>query len=133
MSSRKWKDKTNGITYINLFYDLTGFSESDLPYIYLLADMIGDLDTENHDYIELASLIDLHTGGISYGVQSISSEADNSYRPFFRIKAKALTRNTDKVMALLEEITEKSVFSRGNSAGGIDRRRKDGLGYGRIP
>ena len=120
------EDKTNGITYINLFYDLTGFSESDLPYIYLLADMIGDLDTENHDYIELASLIDLHTGGISYGVQSISSEADNSYRPFFRIKAKALTRNTDKVMALLEEITEKSVFSRGTRLAELIEEEKTG-------
>ena len=121
------EDKTNGIIYINAFFDLHGFTKDELPYVYLLADVLGDLDTKSRDYSELSALIDLHTGGILYSVGSISKRGDGSdYMPFFRIKAKALTCNTGKAVELLQEITLQTVYTKGSRLAELIEEEKTG-------
>ena len=41
-------DVTNGITYVNAYFDLHGITAEELPYVYLLSDILGDLDTKAH-------------------------------------------------------------------------------------
>ena len=105
-------DFTNGITYVNAYFDLHGVETADIPYIYLLSDLIGDMDTTVHSYHELASCIDLYTGGIDYAVSAFSDRTDNTkYVPVFRIKAKVLSQNLNKLMTLLKEISMDTIFS----------------------
>lgn len=105
-------DFTNGITYVNAYFDLHGMTADDIPYIYLLSDIIGDIDTKDHGYGELASLIDLYSGGIEYGVSAYSNRLNNKeYVPVFKIRAKVLTKNLDKLMGLLKEISMGTVFT----------------------
>ena len=105
-------DVTNGITYINAYFDLHGITAEELPYVYLLSDILGDLDTKKHTYSELASLIDLHTGGIDCTVSAFSDRENNkNYVPVFKFKAKALSKQIDKLVGLLKEISLDTVFT----------------------
>ncbi len=105
-------DSTNGITYVSAYFDLRGLTAEELPYVYLLSDILGDVDTAQHSYGELASLIDLHTGGIDYSVSAYSDRENNKeYMPVFKIKAKVLSQNLDKLIELLREITTATVFT----------------------
>lgn len=105
-------DETNGITYVNAYFDLHGLTREEISYAYLLSDILGDIDTKSHTYGELASLIDLYTGGIGYSVSAYSNRLDNSdYTPVFRIKAKGLALNFDKLIDLLREISLETVFT----------------------
>ena len=82
-------DKTNGITYVNAYFDLHGLTREEISYAYLLSDILGDIDTQSHTYGELASLIDLYTGGIGYSVSAYSNRLDNSIiRPYSGLKPK---------------------------------------------
>lgn len=105
-------DVTNGITYVNAYFDLHGFTPEEISYIYLLSDIIGDVNTKDHSYGELSSLVDLHTGGISYSVSAFSRfDSNKDYVPVFRIKAKALSENIGTLVDLLREITVDTVFT----------------------
>ena len=105
-------DETNGITYVNAYFDLHGLTREEISYVYLLSDLIGDMDTTDHAYGDIASLIDLYTGGIDYSVSAFSNRTDNKdYMPVFRFKAKGLTQNLDKLVDLLKEISLHTVFT----------------------
>ncbi len=105
-------DFTNGITYLNTYFDLHGMTAEDIPYVYLLSDLLGDLDTKEHSYMEIASLIDLHTGGIDSTVSAFSDRTDNKkYMPVFKLKTKVLSQNLDKAISLLKEISLDTVFT----------------------
>ena len=105
-------DFTNGITYLNAYFDLHGMTAEDIPYVYLLSDLLGDLDTKEHSYMEIASLIDLHTGGIDSTVSAFSDRTDNKkYMPVFKLKTKVLSQNLDKAISLLKEISLDTVFT----------------------
>lgn len=105
-------DVTNGITYLNAYFDLHGLTAADIPYVYLLSDLLGDLDTRKHSYTEMASLIDLYTGGIDSAVSAFSNRTDNkTYMPVFKIKAKMLSANLDQGISLLKEISLDTIFT----------------------
>ena len=105
-------DFTNGITYLNVYFDLHGMTAEDIPYVYLLSDLLGDLDTKEHSYMEIVSLIDLHTGGIDSTVSAFSDRTDNKkYMPVFKLKTKVLSQNLDKAISLLKEISLDTVFT----------------------
>jgi Zn-dependent M16 (insulinase) family peptidase len=105
-------DFTNGITYINAYFDLHGITSEELPYVYLLSDLLGDMDTQEYTYGELASQIDLHTGGISTNVSALPVINDSDdYMPFFKLKAKALDQNVPKLIELLQAISLQTIFT----------------------
>jgi len=105
-------DFANGVTYVNAYFNLLGLTTEEVPYAFLLSDLLGDLDTKKRTYGELASQIDLYTGGIDYSIGAHSELADNSrYVPLFKIRAKVLRQNIDHLLQLLREISTETIFS----------------------
>lgn len=103
---------THGIGYLNLYFDASGVSQEHLPYLYLLAELMGEVDTAEHSYGELTNLKNLYTGGISYDVVAYTRKGEpDSCSPKFRIKAKALTRKMPHLCQLLQEILTRSLFT----------------------
>lgn len=82
---------TNGIAYIRLLFDLSKVDTKDLHYVALLRELIGMLDTTNFSYSDLASEINLNSGGISTGT-NVYVDALNmpEYTYCFEIKASVL-------------------------------------------
>ena len=107
-----WSDiDTQGIDYLQLFFNLQAVPQEQIPYVNMLVDLLGAIDTQEESYAELSKAQNLHTGGITYSVTGFTKAGEpDSLQPFFRIKAKALVPKLPKLMALLREILTQSKF-----------------------
>lgn len=103
---------TNQIAYINLYFDAAGIPQSKLAYAYLLAEILGKVSTEQHEYTELANEINTNTGGINYDVLAYTeNDNDDVYYPKFRIKSKALVKKLPRMLEIIGGITAASEFT----------------------
>ncbi len=104
--------ETHGIAYLNLYFDAQTIPQRLLPYAYLFCDFVGAVDTKKHSYMEIANLINLHTGGISSDLLAFAKvNVLDSCQSKFKIKAKALVKKLPELCALLQEILMESVFT----------------------
>lgn len=103
---------TNGITYLNLYFPLSGLTEEDIPYAILLSTLLRSLSTTKHSYGELARLSNAYTGGMSFAVNGYGKVEDtNDYLPALTVRAKALTSKADKLLDLLGEVINHTLFT----------------------
>jgi len=116
---------TNQIAYVNLYFNTGAVAEEELPYLYLLADILGKMDTQEYNYAELAKEINIHTGGFSYDVMAYSENSDDeTFTPMFRIKAKALIDKLPEMFGLLGNVTSGSLFTDDNRLKELIRETK---------
>ncbi len=81
---------TNGIGYLRLSFDCSHVPEELFPYLGLLKNMMGLVDTESYSYGELFHEMHIETGGMA-SVTNTYAKADLSdYRVRFDVKAKVL-------------------------------------------
>ena len=104
--------ETNGIVYLNFYFPMEAVAQEDLPYAYLLAEMLGAVDTARHSYAELALLKSLYTGGIGADIVAYTRAGEpDSLLPRFKLRAKVLRRNVTRLFEILEEMLLESDFS----------------------
>ncbi|MBQ8682583.1 MAG: insulinase family protein [Selenomonadales bacterium] len=102
---------TNKITYLSLYFDASVLPQEDLMYGYLLAELLGKVDTARSSYEKLANRINLETGGIGYDLLGFAVEnGTKEYDPRLRVKSKVLTEKTARLTELLAEILTTSRF-----------------------
>lgn len=96
---------TNGIGYLTLGFDLKGVPERLIPYIGLFRNVFSYMSTENYSYADLASEINLNSGGIvsSSGIYSDASDHEK-YRFMYEIKAKVLYDRLPFAFDIISEI-----------------------------
>lgn len=103
--------QTNGISYINLYFDTRCVPQRYLSYIYLLAEILSKISAGPYDYTELSNEVNIHTGGITNDVEVYSQyDNDEIYRPKFVIKTKALVEKLSQLSGLLRQIIGQSRF-----------------------
>lgn len=106
---------TNGIAYVNLYFDTKCIPQELIPYSVLLETLIGKIRTENHSYEELANLININTGGIHSKVETYSlKHSHKDYLPKFVVRGSSLNGNIEKLFALLTELLLKTKFDKVN-------------------
>ncbi|MCK5883950.1 MAG: insulinase family protein [Bacteriovoracaceae bacterium] len=95
--------ETNGIGYLDLYFDITGLSEDELLYTPLLASLMTQCGVGEKNYVESSEEMNRYTGGLwaSVGVQSDVSNADYCGQTF-SLKSKAIERNIPKMIELLQ-------------------------------
>ena len=102
---------TNGIAYVTLWFDNSAVPMDLIPYAGLLVNVLGEISTKNHHYEELSKEINIHTGGIEYSIQSLALNGkDGEFVPKFMIRSKALVDKLPKLMELLGELVNGTVF-----------------------
>lgn len=102
---------TNDIAYINLYFDASAVSSEQLPYAFLLTELLGKVSTERYSYAELANQINLHTGGIGYDLLAYTKDRDpDALLPKFKVKIKTLVKKLPTASSLLTEILLGSRF-----------------------
>ncbi|MDR1957738.1 MAG: insulinase family protein [Planctomycetaceae bacterium] len=97
---------TNKIAYVDVYFDTARFSPEQVPYLSLLSDLLGRVNTEHYTYAELSSEVDIHTGGISTGLgtYTIVSKPGN-FNAMFSVSTKVMIPQLEKGLELvLEEI-----------------------------
>ena len=99
---------TNGISYVNLVFNMDDLRYDRYPYVSLLTDILKYVDTEKHTMNEMAAEIDYHTGGI--GFSTVVSSIERGEKPFtvqFSTNIKCL----DEKLPVAFELTEELLFS----------------------
>lgn len=92
----------NGINYISLLFDISDIPQTHVPYLGILKAVLGDMDTEDYTYEDLANEINLHTGGVSIIILAVDDTAqkDKLVRKY-EVRTKALHGETSTAMKLL--------------------------------
>ncbi|MBN2746974.1 MAG: insulinase family protein [Bacteroidales bacterium] len=106
-----YNDHTNGIVYLNMYFDMRTIDKSDLPYIELLSNMLGSLNTESYNFGQLDMEINKSTGGINTNLSRyLVKNDDNQLIPKFVVSSKATAPNLSTMLKLVDEIINKSKF-----------------------
>lgn len=103
--------ETNGIGYATLMFDLSDISEELLPYVGILQNVLGIIDTANYEYGELFNEINVHTGGIGTSLElyaDVTKVREKEFRATFEMKGKALYPKMDILFAMMREILMES-------------------------
>ena len=103
---------TNGIGYISLYFDLKNIPISYYPYVGLLTNLLGYMNTENYSYTDFTNKVNINTGGISVVASVISDYKDyKKYTTVAKVKAKVLYENMPEAFDLMRELITKTDFS----------------------
>lgn len=103
---------TNNIGYVNLYFDISHIPPEDTPWLGLLENVLGSIDTAKRDYMSLAKAINTHLGGLSFTPQGFSRYKDrSSFYPKFTLSSKSLLKETDNMAAVMEEIMQGTLFT----------------------
>jgi len=95
---------SNGINYISLYFDLSDIKEEWIPYLGVLKAVLGDMDTQEYTYEDLANEINLHTGGFYVNILGFQDTADHKTVQKYEVGIKALYGETGTAMRLLESM-----------------------------
>ena len=108
---------TRGIAYIRLLHDISGFTEEEMQYVSFLKELYGEMDTEDHSYVDLSDEVLLTTGGISFGTTSYIHDAKDTFgicfTPSLTGTIHVLESNMEKGLALSREMFLKTDLSDG--------------------
>lgn len=104
--------ESNGIDYISFLFDAGDFAQSELGYLGFFTNALGLVSTEKYSYTDLANATNIYTGGISTGTASHPDIKDRNNFVFkFEVKLKALEKNLDKALELMEQMLLTSNFT----------------------
>ncbi len=96
---------SNGIGYLRMLFDVTDVEEEYIPYMSLLATVLGYIDTEKHSFLEFSNEVNIHTGGINNDVTAYSKlGTTKQYSAKFGVKTKVLYDKLPKAFELIEEM-----------------------------
>ena len=99
------ENDTNGIAYLNLFFDISDFSIEELRLLGVLTLVFGELSTENCPADVLQNKIKAVFGRFSVRTEYISKRGDLEHcRPYLRVATSFLEENAEKAISLICEI-----------------------------
>ena len=101
---------TSKISYLDFYFDTSMVEEELIPYISLLSNLLGKLDTEDKSYGELSNDIYVNTGGIDLNAAAYSQKDNGEiYYPKFVISGRAIgKKNNIELMKLINEIINRT-------------------------
>jgi Zn-dependent M16 (insulinase) family peptidase len=104
--------ETNDIVYLTILFPASGLKLSQLPYMSLLKNLWGEIDTQKHSYETLSQEIDRITGGLKFKTDVITQvEDDTLFTLYFTMHTKFFSRNTDSVLSLVDEIVSSTIWN----------------------
>lgn len=99
--------ETNGIGYLNFCFNTKDVPNELIPYVGLLQNVLGYVDTAKYTYQNLTQEININTGGINPRTKIISI-GDNDVLPLFVFETKALYDKIPFVFDTVKEIITSS-------------------------
>src|SRR5690606_1841676 len=85
---------TNGITYLDLGFDLRALPQDYLPYVSLFGRALLEMGTAAQDYVKLAQRIGRKTGGIAPSSFTSALPHDENGAAWLFLRGKATVENT---------------------------------------
>ena len=101
---------TADVAYTRIMFRTDAVPACDLPYLGVLGQALGKIDTQIHSFAELANEIGSRLGGLRVAFEAIR-HADGSFAPYITIWGKALAARLDDLFALAGEVACLSLFT----------------------
>lgn len=101
--------KTNGVLYLQLLFDANKVPSNLIPYIGLLSEVFGKLDTKKYNYEELSTQWNTWTGGLGSYCDAYGDENGESI-PKLIVSTKIMERNLNRVLELILEAIDNTVY-----------------------
>ena len=102
---------THRIAYVYHYFDLRRLTADDLPYLGILSELLGSLNTSEHTASELDMLLEEKLGTFNAYTVTFGRDDDPLYAdPKFVVSASALSENIDALAALPSEVWGKTLF-----------------------
>ena len=101
--------ESRGIAYVKWIFNTGRVPFEKIPYLGLLASVLGNVDTDKHTYTDLADEINIHTGGIRVNTSIYAEQGSTEiFYPKMEIAMKVLLPKAADGGALMAEIISKS-------------------------
>lgn len=103
---------THGIDYLSYYFSLDHVTHDELPYVTLLANLLGKLDTEHYTASEIDTLSQLYLGRLRFSATTYENETlAQGIAPKFIVSASVLSKNLDHAIMLPKEIWAHTRFN----------------------
>ena len=103
---------SHGIGYARLIFKADSVPERLFPYLGILKNILGYVDTERYKYTEFSNEVNRRTGGIASGVGGFGDvHQPDAYTATFEVRTKTLYDNLDFAFAMMEEMICHSLFT----------------------
>lgn len=103
---------THGIDYLSYYFSLDHVAYDELPYVTLLANLLGKLDTEHYTASEIDTLSQLYLGRLRFSATTYENETlAQGIAPKFIVSASVLSKNLDHAIMLPKEIWAHTRFN----------------------
>ena len=93
---------TNELKYIRLVFNANNFSKDELPYVSLVMELIGRLDTENYSYEELSQIENMYTGGVFFNHNFIRDYVSKEFNRYIILSTRLLDNYMEASKYILE-------------------------------
>ena len=104
--------QTNGIIYLRMYLDASKVPQKLQLAAFLFSDLLGRVDTTEHNYEELSNEVNLNLGGLGINISAYTkSGKPDSFMPKLSVSTKVLASKQNKLSELLTEILTKSIFT----------------------
>jgi len=102
---------THGIIYLTFYFDAEKVPQDKIFHAYLLAELLGNMDTKRHSYEDLAILTNLNIGGFGTNLRAdTEKDLPNSFAPRMKVFVKALESKLAEMTDILTEIFNETTF-----------------------
>ena len=96
---------TNGIGYLKLSFDIKNIPGELLPYLGILSQVLGKVDTKRYSYLQLSNIINMNSGGIAVYLNFYPDSTEkNGFKAMFEIDVAVLYEKLDFAFEIIEEI-----------------------------
>lgn len=103
--------ETNGITYASIYFDIGNVPQEYVPYVSLVSDLLGRLDTAEHNYEDLDIDLRLNVGSLGFWLSNFRLKGtEDKYRSMYRIAIRALSDQVDYAVKTALEIISTTKF-----------------------
>ena len=95
---------TNGITYLDLGFDLHSLPQKYLPYIPLFGRALVEMGTQTEDFVSLTQRIHRKTGGIRPRFFTSAVNGTRRAAAWLLLRSKSMLNRTDVLLEILKDI-----------------------------
>ena len=116
----KIKTETNGIVYLNLYFEVSDLSKEELLLLNVLTTLFGELSTAHDSAEELSKKIKLSLGSLNAKIELISGLGDlKNCTPYLVVSAAFMKENAAAAAKILKELLNDSVYNEADRIGEI--------------
>ncbi len=103
---------TNHVVYTDFLFDMRTVNQDWIPYLRILTEVLGKMDTENFSFEEIEKEKNIHTGGFNMGMQTyLDSKNGDLLIPKFFVNVKVVNDKSDQLAELVEEVLLRTDFT----------------------